>query len=289
MPSRRSTKLAIPHPNELSCRIVGILEQLEPEALTRGRKIALILHGTLGHKDYLFQKTLAAQLPLDSFRFDFRGNHETGGVWKQGALSEDLEDLQAVVDYLKVEYEYVVDLVVGHSRGSVIGFRWVATSEDGKNTAAFVNVSGRYRMEKIVESEAGQRWVEGFAKQGYYEWNVTVARQPILARITPNDLKEFIAWDTSFVWNDFPQHTDVLTVHGLQDHTVPPYDAVIYTKALSNRHPGTATLHFIENGDHNFTGRKEEVVEAILQWLDQRQKGKVKALSLSLFDVKAQL
>lgn len=67
------------------------------------------------------------------------------------------------------------------------------------------------------------------------------------------------------------------------------YDAVIYTKALSNRDPGTATLHFIENGDHNFTGRKGEVVEAILQWLDQRQKGKVKALSLSLFDVKAQL
>jgi uncharacterized protein len=174
-----------------------------------------------------------------------------------------MEDLQAVVDHLKNEFGYVVDLVVGHSRGSIVGFRWLATSEDGRKAAAYVNVSGRYRMEvrnsthclsvplnhawrrnaednRLVgfawsfdyrglmlfvysESEGGQRWVEGFSKQGYYEWSVTVARKPILARINPEDLKEFVAWDTSFVWNDFPQHTDVLTVHGLQDATVPPW------------------------------------------------------------------
>lgn len=58
-----------------------------------------------------------------------------------------MEDLQAVVDHLKDEFGYVVDLVIGHSRGSIVGFRWIATSEDGKKAAAFVNVSGRYRME----------------------------------------------------------------------------------------------------------------------------------------------
>lgn len=287
--TKKSTRLAIPHPKEPGCEIIGTLEQVEPEAPTQGRKIALILHGTLGHKDYLFQKALAAQLPLDSFRFDFRGNHETGGTWKQGALSEDLEDVQAVVDYLKAQLGYVVELVVGHSRGSIVGFRWMAASDDGRKTPAFVNVSGRYRMEKIVDSEAGQLWVEAFEKQGYYEWTVTVARKPILARVTPGELKQFTTWDTSFVWNDFPQHTDVLSVHGLQDRTVPPYDAVIYTKALSNRHPGTATLHFIEHGDHNFTGQKQDVIQAILQWLDQRENGLVKTLGLAIFDIKAQL
>ncbi|KAH6911423.1 hypothetical protein BKA70DRAFT_1538441 [Coprinopsis sp. MPI-PUGE-AT-0042] len=264
MPSRRSTKLAIPHPNELSCRIVGILEQLEPEALTRGRKIALeqILHGTLGHKDYLFQKTLAAQLPLDSIRFDFRGNHETGGVWKQGG--SECKPSSSGADTLKaVAIRGVPSRVPMDSN---FGRR--------ERTLQLRQRVRRYRMEKIVGQSAclilviavlisfvrvraGQRWIEGFAKQGYYEWNerwqTTHPRQDY-----PNDLKEFIAWDTSFVWNDFPQHTDVLTVHGLQDHTVPPYDAVIYTKALSNRHPGTATLHFIENGDHNFTGERKK-------------------------------
>ena len=76
-----------------------------------------------------------------------RGSHESGGIWKQGALHEDIEDLQAVVDYLKVNYGYVVDLLVGHSRGSIMAFRWLSTSEDGRKVSAFVNVSGRYRME----------------------------------------------------------------------------------------------------------------------------------------------
>ena len=52
-----------------------------------------------------------------------------------------------MVDFLKSQYGYVVDLVVGHSRGSIVAFRWMATSEDGKGVSAFVNVSGRYRME----------------------------------------------------------------------------------------------------------------------------------------------
>lgn len=74
------------------------------------------------------------------------GNHETPGTWRQGALEDDLADITAVVDYLKATYGYVVDLVVGHSRGALVAFRWICTTEDGKNVSAFVNASGRYRM-----------------------------------------------------------------------------------------------------------------------------------------------
>jgi len=55
-------------------------------------------------------------------------------------------DVQAVVDYLKATYGYVIGLVVGHSRGSTVAFRWLATTEDGRRVSAFVNASGRYRM-----------------------------------------------------------------------------------------------------------------------------------------------
>lgn len=33
----------------------------------------------LGHKDYLFHRVLAQELPYSSFRFDFRGNGESTG------------------------------------------------------------------------------------------------------------------------------------------------------------------------------------------------------------------
>lgn len=50
-----------------------------------------------------------------------------------------------------------------------------------------------------------------------------MARKKITAKITPEDLENFVNWDTSFVWDAFPPTTDVLTLHGLSDKTVPPY------------------------------------------------------------------
>ena len=63
------------------------------------------------------------------------------------ALDEDLQDLIVVVDYLIQNYGYSIDLVVGHSRGSLVSMRWLCTSEHAKHVRGYVNVSGRYRME----------------------------------------------------------------------------------------------------------------------------------------------
>jgi len=85
-----------------------------------------------------------------------RGNHETGGTWKQGALEEDLEDLNAVVAHLQSKYGYKIELVVGHSRGSLVGFRWISTTEIGRKVPAFINVSGRYRMSVSIYIKKSQ-------------------------------------------------------------------------------------------------------------------------------------
>jgi uncharacterized protein len=66
-------------------------------------------------------------------------------------------------------------------------------------------------------------WQEHFEKEGFYSWNVTVARKKIVVKITPEDLQRFVNWDTSLIWDQFPPATDVLTLHGLQDETVPPW------------------------------------------------------------------
>jgi len=51
-----------------------------------------------------------------------------------------------VVAYLRNTYGYEIDLVVGHSRGSVVGMYWLCTSEEGQRARGMINVSGRYRM-----------------------------------------------------------------------------------------------------------------------------------------------
>jgi predicted alpha/beta hydrolase family esterase len=75
-----------------------------------------------------------------------RGNHETPGTWRYGSPADDVLDLAIVVEFLKKNYGYCVDLVVGHSRGAVVAFHWLCTSEEGKQVGGFVNVAGRYRM-----------------------------------------------------------------------------------------------------------------------------------------------
>ncbi|KAG2065747.1 ectomycorrhiza-regulated esterase [Suillus decipiens] len=271
MASRKSTKLRIPHSQE-DCELVGILEQLAPEESTQGRKIALILHGTMGHKDYLFQKRLALRFPMDSFRFDFRGNHESGG--KMGGLAEWVEDLLTIVSYLRNTYGYEIDVVVGHSRGSLVGMYWLCTSEEGQRVRAMVNVSGRYRMHRAYD--VADTYKEQWGAKGYYERTVTVARQAVVERIYPHDLEEFSQWNTAIVWDKFPDQIDVLTMHGLVDKTVPAYDAVIYSRALGSRTPGTHSLHLIEEADHNFTNRQDEVVDCILEWWDALNQGRLK-------------
>ncbi|KAH7872361.1 Alpha/Beta hydrolase protein [Lentinula edodes] len=263
MANRISTKLSIPHPAEVDCSIVGVLEQLSELKPCPGRKIALVYsvnHSMDSHKDYLFLKRLAHRLPMDSFRFDFRGNHETPGVWKQGGMDDDLEDIRVVVDFLKVRYGYVIDLVVGHSRGSIVAFRWICTSEEGASISGFVNASGRYRM---------KQWQRSMSAEGHHVWSPIVARKQVSFKIYPEDMTTFANWDTSFVWDSFPASPDVLTIHGLSDKAVPSYDAIIYARALNERVPGTHNLHLMEDADHNFTGRQDEVVDIILEWWDK--------------------
>lgn len=68
------------------------------------------------------------------------------------------------------------------------------------------------------------------------------------------DYDEFASVDTSIVWTQFPVHVHVLTLHGLKDAVVPPYDAFIYARIYGARNPGTHTLRYVEDADHNFTG-----------------------------------
>lgn len=127
---------------------------------------------TCRHKDYLFQKRLALRFPIDSFRFDFRfvtysmrlsaslltfslhrANFESPGTWSFGKIELEVIDLHVVAEYLMKEYGYVIDLLVGHSKGSVVAMLWLCTypkSETG-SVRGYVNISGRYRVEVNAE------------------------------------------------------------------------------------------------------------------------------------------
>ena len=64
-------------------------------------------------------------------------------------MDNDVEDLRIVVAYLSQTYGYHVDLIIAHSRGSTVGFRWMCTlnlAEGERPPSGYVNLSARYRM-----------------------------------------------------------------------------------------------------------------------------------------------
>jgi hypothetical protein len=45
----------------------------------------------------------------------------------------------------------------------------------------------------------------------------------------------------------------------------------------------------MEDADHNFTGRQDDVVDAILQWWEQRERGEISKIGIWVGDIKGKL
>lgn len=181
------TKISIPFPNETNptLHIVGILAQksatpFDPSSPSSSsslnpRPLALIMHGVLAHKDQAYHKLLSKSLSIDSFRFDFRANHETPGDWDMARFENDVHDMDVVLAYLREKLSYELDLLVGHSRGSLIGWSWMAERSKQYNSAfgpiLWVSLGGRWRMERIHDRD--HIYNEGFKKDGYWIWKVS--------------------------------------------------------------------------------------------------------------------
>lgn len=294
------TKIRIPFPNEANptLYIVGILAQkssspFDPSSPSSSssppprRKLALITHGVLAHKDQAYHKLLAAQLPMDSFRFDFRANHETPGDWDMAKFENDIEDVECVLAHLYEKYGYQLDIFVGHSRGSLVGWKWFAENSptyrqrvQSSEPPLWVSLGGRWRMDRIHDRDAVYQ--PEFDKQGYYTWNAKVAGKEVSVRITPAQVEEFAQYPISTLVSQFPADIDCLLIHGTADETVPCPDVGFYLNALTaraDRVAGQTQLHLVEKGNHMFKGHYDEVAAIVTQWYRSRRHSEPSAAS----------
>lgn len=260
--------------------LVGILHRKPRSSeLNQPRRIALILHGLLAHKNQCYHRQLAQALPIDSYRFDFRGNGDSTGDWTMGDLSNDVKDLASVIHHLHHREGYDLDLIVGHSRGSMISWMFLAKDENeleengGKSWLPnLVVASGRWQMDKVLETYA--RFNEGFEKEGFYKWQITSAGKKREYIVYPKDLQDMAAFRT-------PEHlvaklstkTDVLILHGTADKTVYEQDGHSFLAELNSnksRRPGSHQLQLIEGADHMYRGCTQPVVDKICAWYAER-------------------
>ncbi|CAD6922423.1 unnamed protein product [Tilletia controversa] len=253
------------------------------------KPLALILHGILAHKDQIYHKKLVAALEMDSFRFDFRANHESPGEWSMSSFDEDVKEMRAVISHLRTFFNYRVHVLVAHSRGAIDVWTYLGEQErlrraaqaGGKTQledvdldipAYVVSLGSRWRMERIYDRI--KIYEEGFRTEGFYRWKARVAGQDVEARITLAQVEEFCRYPIAAYVQDAPLESDYLLVMGTADKMVPTSDVGFYMNALTSRagrRPGSVQMHLVEHADHNFVGHYDEVVETILSWLRARQ------------------
>ncbi|CAG8611168.1 5313_t:CDS:10 [Ambispora gerdemannii] len=265
MTTTSSNKLYIK--NNQDQTIVGILElsnkvEASPNIkISDGTKLGLILHGTLGHKDYLFQKKLASVLPFDTFRFDFRGNGESDGERKYASIKDDLDDLETVLDFLQKEYGYSLYALIGHSKGAMIALLYAATRNH--NVPHVINISARYYME-AARQRHGSDAMQDLETRGYFYWETMSLGQVIKWKITKDDFSEWLTTPMHlgiYLVKNIPESTSVLTIHGTNDETIYVTDAASFANSISNH-----TLKLIIGANHQYTNHKDELVNLILEY-----------------------
>lgn len=100
----------------------GVIQKPEIKA---GEKVptVLLLHGLAANQDYSVLKYIADSLQrhgIASVRFDFNGHGKSDGKFSGMTISNEIEDAEAVLDYVKT-LPYVGKIgVAGHSQGGVV-------------------------------------------------------------------------------------------------------------------------------------------------------------------------
>lgn len=233
-------------------------------------KIALILHGQGGHRNYCYQKLLAHRLAKElgiySLRIDFRGcgssgDNETEELGR--VLSQDVDDIQACAEFLidgtknPLGIDFTLSSIVAHSRGSLATFLWAIKQDNiskSDNSAAaiivpnLVNCSSRYQSHTVLERYPvgdGSDFVEvpqTMLRHGKYQ-GVPIKRQELLDLATA-DLSPL---------NDLSTEVSVLSIYGLEDTIIPIVDCSHFANRLT-RGPLSHKLELVPMADHNFFG-----------------------------------
>ncbi|GJJ77659.1 hypothetical protein EMPS_10018 [Entomortierella parvispora] len=255
------TPMRIPIPST-DLHLAGVL-QTSPSssgaAAGSPRRLGIICHGVLGHKNYLFQPTLASQLApmMDTFRFDFRGNGESEGQMGYSNWDDDQADLNAVISYFEPK-GYLIYALIGHSRGAISCLNYAATSKHVPLIPYIVSISSRFNMAD-VRRKHGPETMALLEEQGHFDWQARAAGKDITLRVTQKHFDDFLNFDTAAVAH-IPAMTNVLLCHGSEDAVVPIEDITLLQSHLS--HARTA-LRIITNADHNYKKHYNEISQTV--------------------------
>lgn len=214
----------------------------KPDGFRKGRSypVVLIFHGFTGNKNEDMLIMLSEKLGQEgiaSVRFDFNAHGESDGEFSGMTVANELQDAQAIYEYVKALPWSGEIAVAGHSQGGVIASLFSARNGADKVICEVLMApAATIRDDVLVGKMLGSSFDPVNLPETVSVWGHTVGR----------------------AYLEFMQQTDVYAesgkfrgkaciIHGSLDTAVPPVAAFKYNEALP--HP---ELHVLDGFTHGF-------------------------------------
>ncbi|KAK9814056.1 hypothetical protein WJX72_000039 [[Myrmecia] bisecta] len=209
-PSDRSTAWLLSRPSAVPAAFVTPTH----ERVTFRNAANLTLVGTLA---------LAAK-GLSSLRLDFAGNGESEGTFYYGNMRSEAEDIRAAVLYLQSRGK-TAKAVLGHSKGGSAVLLYAAKYDD---IPRVVNVAGRFDCRRGFTERFGDDILERLEEEGQVEQDA----QRFKWVLTKEDMQDRLSTNMDAAARGI-KHSQVLTLHGSADATIPVEDALSFAERIA--------------------------------------------------------
>lgn len=231
------------------------------------KALIVVCHGFSGSSSGAFYPTLCEELAKNYMvvRFDFRGQGESEGSFYDSCLTNEFEDLDCVVNFMKENYQPNKTVVVGHSFGAAVALLFASLHQN--EIAAYISISGEGDLGKAEEIEFSKQQLEELKLKGetmVVNWSKNGAEE-LIGKRHLNDLKLY-----STISAVRGMIIPTLFVHGDEDNVIP----IERSREMSIMPITPSKMIILKGADHTYnyetgSSRILELAEILKNWLKE--------------------
>jgi pimeloyl-ACP methyl ester carboxylesterase len=223
----------------------------------RPATVVVYIHGFASHQKgekALYFRDRFVEAGCDYLAFDHRGHGDSSGTMKELTVTNNIEDLEAVLSSLCGEYKNRV--LIGSSMGGQTA-AWHAALHPGR-VAANLLIAPGFRFLENRKRDLGSEGIRLLRDQG----QMTVKNEWVSVTVGPALLDDGERYPVEKLVQKYK--TPTLILHGTQDESVPYADSVSFAEKSIAR---PLELVLIAGGDHRLTDHKEELFRSMQAFL----------------------